>query len=150
MTCADDNALTIKDLPFASPIVLILGAVKRIALNVYQKEGDDDLSNCGGCLTAGSIVVPPTITIVSADVAIYLSPDADTPILTDTASVTNIVDDSAVLIGYKISYMIDTTAAPLNAVGEYMLVLSYETSTGEIYPNIMYFNVVKQAFLNGC
>jgi hypothetical protein len=150
MACADDNALTAKDVPFSDPIVLILGAKKRIALNVYQRESNDGLDDCGGCTSAGTILIPPTVTISSADVSIYLSPDSDTVILTGAASITNILDDSLVLIGYKITYMIDTTVAPLNAVGEYMLVLSYTTSTGEIYPNIMYFNVFKQAFVGGC
>ena len=147
MTCND--GLQASDVN-STPIVLILGAVKRVSLNVYQKDGDSDLSNCGGCVSASSIVIPPTITIVGTTIDIYLSPDADTPILTGAGTVTDIFDDDAVLIGFKISYVIDTTAAPLNAVGEYMLVISYETSTGEIYPNIMYFNVFKQAFVSGC
>lgn len=130
-----------------TPIVLLLGAIKRIALNVYQKA--DDTDDCGGCQT-NSIVIPPTVTIVSADVDIYLKPDAETPVLSDTASITNILDDNLVLIGYKITYMINTSTAPLNEVGEYMLILSYTTSTGEVYPVIMYFNVVKQSFIGSC
>lgn len=149
MACNSDT-LNAKDLPFSEPITLILGAKKRIALNVYQKQNNDDLDNCSDCTNAGSVLIPPTVSIVSANVDIYLSPDADTPILTGSASITNILDDSLVLIGYKITYMIDTTTAPLNTIGEYMLVLSYTTSAGEIYPHIMYFNVFKQKFVGNC
>jgi hypothetical protein len=150
MSCSDDG-LTASDIQFSKPITMILGAVKRIALNVYQKASDDNMDGCGGCGTNDSqIVIPPTITITDAEVDIYKSPDSDTIILTGTASVTNILDDESVLIGYKITYMIDTSTAPLNVVGEYMLVLKYTTSAGEVYPNIMYFNVFKQAFVGNC
>ena len=145
MSCND--GLQASNLPYSQPILLILGAAKRIALNIYQKS--DDVDNCGGCGT-GSIVIPPTVTVVSATVNIYLNPDAETPILTDTATITNILDDDLVLIGYKITYMINTTVPPLDEIGEYMLVLSYTTDTGEIYPVIMYFNIVRQAFVGNC
>lgn len=127
-----------------------VGSKKRIQISVYQPNENFALQDCG-CLSRNDIVVPPTVSVTSATVSVFLSPDSDTPIiLDDTVSITSILDDSAVLVGYLLTWVFDATIAPLNAVGSYMLVFTYLLSNAEQVVSIVYVNVVKPDFVSSC
>ena len=150
MTCNDDLNPTAQDFQDASVHTIWLGSKKRISINVYQPKSDIELEEGCGCADRNSLVIPPTITISDPTINIYLSPDEDTPVLTAVPAVTDIIDSDAVLVGWKVSYLIDTTASPMDVVGNYLAVIGYDVDTGESYLVPVLFRIIKPNFPSGC
>lgn len=138
------------DFPDPSIKTFILGSARRLSISVYQPKDDPALQECNSCLDRTQIQIPPTITIVSSSINIYNRDDLVTPILTDTPTITNITDDSLVLIGYKLSYLINTTITPMNAVGFYLILFSYTLDNSEIIQVPIMAEVVSPDWVSSC
>lgn len=124
-----------------TPFDFILGEKRRLRVNVYQQRDNAALEPC---VNRSQIVVPPTITITNQTVGIYNCLDPATALISDVPAISNILDSNSVLIGYSISYVIDTTHPALNTVGDYMCVFTYTIDSIEIYKRIILFNIVAQ------
>lgn len=109
---------------------LTRGESIRFFVNIYEPVDNSALEpNCSP--GRNDIVIPCTLNISSATVNIYFKTDLVNPVIPDTATITSIFDSNSVLIGFKISYVVDTTAIELSENGQYLLVFTYtEDSTG--------------------
>lgn len=111
---------------------LIRGEKRRFFLNIYQPVDDSNLdSNCNP--QRNELVIPPTITITNATYDIYYETDYDAPILSGVASITNILDSTSTIVGFKLSIVVDTTLAAFSENGDYLLVFTYEEDSTEIF-----------------
>lgn len=111
---------------------LIRGEKRRFFLNIYQPVDDSNLdSNCNP--QRNELVIPPTITITSSTYDVYYQTDYTTPILSGAASITNILDSTSTIVGFKLSIVIDTTLAAFSEDGDYLLVFTYEEDSAEIF-----------------
>lgn len=149
MSC-DTPVIGPSDFPDPSIKSLLLGSAKRISISVYQPKSDSALEDCGGCLDRTQLQIPPTVTITSATIAIYNRDNLTTPILTDNPSITDILDDTLTLIGFKISYLINTNVVPMNAVGFYLVLFRYTLDNGEISQVPIMIELVAPGWLSTC
>lgn len=118
----------------------ILGEIKRIKLNVYQPKTNETLPTCSS-VNIANIVVPTTITATSLNIKIYDCDDILNPIVNDTPLVVDIIDSKLQKIGIQISYSINTTISPLNVVGNYVAVFTYQIDSAETYVVPYYFGI---------
>ena len=107
----------------ADPEDIRLGASPDFALNVYEDNG------------IGQPVQDAVIVIANQVCSIRDLDDKDTEIQAPT------VTSTAITNGYKLSFPVNTKASPLNAVGRYIAVLTYDFNS-ETQVEYLYFNVV--------
>lgn len=111
---------------------LIRGEKRRFFLNIYQPVDDSSLDpNCNP--QRNELVIPPTIIITNATYDVYYQTDYANPILSGSASVTNIIDSNSVIVGFKLSIVIDTTLSEFASDGNYLLTFTYEEDSTEIF-----------------
>lgn len=131
MSCLTDDLskLTLKDLGQSAIFKILLGEIKSFVWDIYE--------DIDGCLEK-----PSSFSIINAVVDIYECSDLTTPIVTaDPAVIDNTLTDKI-----TITYSVDTTAAPLNVEGRYLLVLTYEKNNllgaDETYQRRVVFDIL--------
>jgi hypothetical protein len=117
-----DPTLKIRNAIQSNPIDVTLGSTPDFNLNVYANNGKGQ----------------PVQSVPDVDNA--------TCSIRDVTDISTEIDDPTVTLtdlsnGVKISFPIDTTASPLNAVGRYVAVLTYDFNT-KTEVDYIYFNVV--------
>ena len=111
---------------------LCRGEKRRFYVNIYQPVDNSALDhNCNP--QRKDLVIPPTIVITDPLYDIYYEDDLTTPVLSGSASLTNIFDSGSTLVGYKISIIVDTTFAELSEDGDYLLVFTYTEDAAEVF-----------------
>lgn len=148
MTACNNTNLLKQYIPNDNPSIFILGEIKRIKLNVYQPKTNDTLPSCSD-LTRNNIVVPTTISVTSASISVFNCLDLTTALITDTPTIADIIDNASQKIGVQISYSINTSISPLNAVGSYVAVITYTVDGSETFIVPYYIEVISISCITG-
>lgn len=118
-----------------------LGEIKRIKLNIYQPKDGATLEPCQA--NRNDIVIPITMVVSSPNIKIYNCLDLATILVNDTPAQANIVDSRSQIIGVQLSYSVNTTISPLNAVGDYVAIFSYVVDSAETFMVPFYFSIAE-------
>jgi hypothetical protein len=119
---------------------ILLGERIRLFVDIYQSKDNLLVDSCRQ--NKDSIVIPATIVLSNESIEIYSTEETNIPLLSDTPSITNLTNNSSQLIGYRISFVIDTTQTPLNETGNYLAVFSYDQDSVETFKIICPFKIM--------
>lgn len=125
-----DPKIKKQDLLQSSPEPVHLGSIPTFRLNIYQDDGTNQVDQTN----------TPTVNNSSCSIANVT--DLDTAVATPT------VTEAAITNGTQLSFPIDTTASPFNAIGRFIAKLQYDFN-GETQIDYIFFNVVDQSNVFG-
>lgn len=111
MSCLNNDltVLSLKDLGQSETYKLLLGEIRNVSRDIYEEIN-------------GKLQKPTSFTIANAIADIYACSDLTTKIVTADP----VVIDNSLTDKIQLRYALDSTVAPLNVEGKYLLVITYD------------------------